>query len=156
MGGEFYANVTRVAKRITYNMAKAVFGFDESTNIGKIHFVSIQASSSFGNSFPHIFPGHRMCSPSFLARWLCSPFSLHLRPSPFLTAWQPTPRRFPASFRWLLTKVGCPEIVCCNQIDPCPDPYFRVTRDVAVGLKFAKPSLIHARFLDSLGGPGTK
>lgn len=79
MGGEFYANVTRVAKRITYNTAKAVFGFDEryvtaassvlvylltfnsSTNIGKIHFASIQASSSFGNSFPHIFEGHRMC-----------------------------------------------------------------------------------------------
>ena len=55
MGGEFYANVTRVAKRITYNQAKAVFGFDESANIGRVHFAAIQASSSFGNSFPHIF-----------------------------------------------------------------------------------------------------
>ncbi|KAH6683501.1 tryptophanyl-tRNA synthetase [Plectosphaerella plurivora] len=110
MGGEFYANVTRIAKRITYNTAKAVFGFDDSCNIGKIHFASIQAAPSFGNSFPHIFPGH------------------------------PAPQKIPC-------------LIPCA-IDQ--DPYFRVTRDVAAGLKYAKPSLIHARFLDSLGGPGSK
>jgi tryptophanyl-tRNA synthetase len=31
-----------------------------------------------------------------------------------------------------------------------------VTRDVAAQLNYSKPSLIHARFLDSLGGPGSK
>jgi tryptophanyl-tRNA synthetase len=31
-----------------------------------------------------------------------------------------------------------------------------MTRDVAARLHFAKPSLIHARFLDALQGPGTK
>lgn len=36
------------------------------------------------------------------------------------------------------------------------DPYFRLTRDVASRLKYAKPSLIHARFLDALQGPGSK
>jgi tryptophanyl-tRNA synthetase len=42
---------------------------------------------------------------------------------------------------------------------PCAidqDPYFRVTRDVAARLNFAKPALIHARFLDALQGPGSK
>jgi tryptophanyl-tRNA synthetase len=36
------------------------------------------------------------------------------------------------------------------------DPYFRLTRDVAGQLGYAKPSLIHARFLDALQGPGSK
>ena len=42
---------------------------------------------------------------------------------------------------------------------PCAidhDPYFRMTRDVASRLHFAKPALIHARFLDALQGPGSK
>jgi tryptophanyl-tRNA synthetase len=49
-----------------------------------------------------------------------------------------------------------------NQIPsmiPCAidqDPYFRMTRDVAARLHFAKPALIHARFLDALQGPGSK
>lgn len=34
--------------------------------------------------------------------------------------------------------------------------YYQVTRDVAARLHFAKPSLIHARFLDALQGPGSK
>ncbi|KAF3347887.1 Protein phosphatase 2C-like protein 4 [Verticillium dahliae VDG2] len=36
------------------------------------------------------------------------------------------------------------------------DPYFRLTRDISQGLKYAKPSLIHSRFLDALQGPGSK
>lgn len=42
---------------------------------------------------------------------------------------------------------------------PCAidqDPYFRVTRDVAARLHFAKPALLHTRFLDALQGPGSK
>jgi tryptophanyl-tRNA synthetase len=31
-----------------------------------------------------------------------------------------------------------------------------MTRDVAARLHFAKPALIHARFLDALQGPGSK
>ncbi|TFK29818.1 tryptophanyl-tRNA synthetase [Coprinopsis marcescibilis] len=55
MGGAFYENVSRISRQITYNQAKATFGFNESDNIGKIHFASIQAAPSFSNSFPHIF-----------------------------------------------------------------------------------------------------
>ncbi|KXN85493.1 Tryptophan--tRNA ligase, cytoplasmic [Leucoagaricus sp. SymC.cos] len=57
MGGMFYENVSRVSRQISYNQAKATFGFNESSsdNIGKIHFTAIQAAPSFSNSFPHIF-----------------------------------------------------------------------------------------------------
>ncbi|KDQ33943.1 hypothetical protein PLEOSDRAFT_1099891 [Pleurotus ostreatus PC15] len=42
---------------------------------------------------------------------------------------------------------------------PCAidqDPYFRLTRDVAVKLKYPKPSLIHSIFFPALQGPQTK
>ncbi|EOR00376.1 hypothetical protein E3P92_01403 [Wallemia ichthyophaga] len=55
VGGPFYHNVVRISKLITYNQAKAAFGFNESDSIGKIHFCSIQAAPSFSNSFPNIF-----------------------------------------------------------------------------------------------------
>ncbi|KAH8847610.1 hypothetical protein MCOR27_004463 [Pyricularia oryzae] len=111
VGGAFYKNITRLSKHITYNQAKAIFGFNDSTNIGKIHFGSIQGATSFASSFPHIFgPDEKITS-----------------------------------------KIPC--LIPCA-IDQ--DPYFRMTRDVASRLKFAKPSLIHARFLDALQGPGSK
>ncbi|KAJ3111728.1 tryptophan--tRNA ligase [Phlyctochytrium bullatum] len=55
MGGGFYRNVQKIAKQITYNTAKATFGFSDSDNIGKIHFACIQAAPSFSNTFPDIF-----------------------------------------------------------------------------------------------------
>ncbi|TIB68461.1 tryptophan-tRNA ligase Wrs1 [Wallemia mellicola] len=55
VGGEFYHNVVRISKLITYNQAKAAFGFNESDSIGKVHFCSIQAAPSFSNSFPNIY-----------------------------------------------------------------------------------------------------
>ncbi|EKM55956.1 uncharacterized protein PHACADRAFT_256928 [Phanerochaete carnosa HHB-10118-sp] len=55
MGGAFYRNVTKVSRQITINQAKATFGFNDSDNIGKIHFAAIQAAPSFSNSFPNIF-----------------------------------------------------------------------------------------------------
>ncbi|ORY71663.1 uncharacterized protein BCR38DRAFT_417687 [Pseudomassariella vexata] len=111
MGGAFYRNITRFSKRVTYNTAKSVFGFDDSSNIGKIHFTSIQGASAFASSFPHIF-GEDEAKTSVI-----------------------------------------PCLIPCA-IDQ--DPYFRLTRDVAAGLHYAKPSLIHARFLDALQGPGSK
>ncbi|KAG0233348.1 tryptophan--tRNA ligase [Actinomortierella wolfii] len=55
VGGAFYHNVVRISRCITYSQSKSTFGFVESDNIGKSHFVSIQAAPSFSNSFPHIF-----------------------------------------------------------------------------------------------------
>jgi len=40
MGGAFYENVVRLSKHITLNQARAIFGFNDSTNIGRIHFGS--------------------------------------------------------------------------------------------------------------------
>ncbi|KAF9453254.1 tryptophanyl-tRNA synthetase [Macrolepiota fuliginosa MF-IS2] len=107
MGGPFYENVSRISRQISYNQAKATFGFNESDNIGKVHFAAIQAAPSFSNSFPHIFG----------------------------------------------TVSNIPCLIPCA-IDQ--DPYFRLTRDVAVKLKYPKPSLLHSKFFPALQGPQTK
>ncbi|SRR5258708_121472 len=41
------------------------YGFLASDNIGKLHFVSIQAAASFSNSFPQIF-GEKSDIPSLI------------------------------------------------------------------------------------------
>ncbi|TPX66076.1 tryptophan---tRNA ligase [Spizellomyces sp. 'palustris'] len=55
MNPGFYQNVVRIAKCITTSVSKATFGFNDSDNVGKVHFVSVQAAPSFSNSFPQIF-----------------------------------------------------------------------------------------------------
>jgi len=55
VGGPFYHNVVRIARCITLNQSKATFGFQDTDNIGKAHFVAVQAAPSFSNSFPQIF-----------------------------------------------------------------------------------------------------
>ncbi|XP_042880562.1 tryptophan--tRNA ligase, cytoplasmic-like isoform X1 [Penaeus japonicus] len=57
--GEFYRNVLKVQKHVTFNQVKGIFGFDESSNIGKIMFPAIQAAPSFSSSFPFIFKGKK-------------------------------------------------------------------------------------------------
>jgi tryptophanyl-tRNA synthetase len=107
MNGAFYENVVRTSRQITTSTAKAVFGFQDSDNIGKVHFASIQISTAFPSSFPDV--------------------------------------------------LDLPEKTPC--LIPCAidqDPYFRVCRDVADKLKFAKPALIHSRFFPALQGSGTK
>lgn len=55
VSGPFYHNVVKIARCITINQSKATFGFNDSDNVGKVHFVSVQAAPSFSNSFPQIF-----------------------------------------------------------------------------------------------------
>jgi tryptophanyl-tRNA synthetase len=55
MGGPFYKNVVKISKTINVNQAKSAFGFDDFSNIGRVHFVAIQAAPSFSNTFPQIF-----------------------------------------------------------------------------------------------------
>ncbi|KAI9476515.1 MAG: hypothetical protein EXX96DRAFT_577427 [Benjaminiella poitrasii] len=55
VGGAFYRNVVRISRCITLSQSKATFGFNDSDNVGKAHFVSVQAAPSFSNSFPQIF-----------------------------------------------------------------------------------------------------
>lgn len=94
-----YPTAIRAAKKITFSTIRAVFGFDNSNNIGSIFFTSIQTV------------------PCFLE-------SLEQR-----------------------RKVPC--LIPCG-IDQ--DPHFRITRDIAEGLGFYKPALIHAKLMPSLQG----
>lgn len=57
VGGEFYRNVVRISKCITYNQARSTFGFEGTDCIGKSHFVAVQAAPAFSSSFPSIFGG---------------------------------------------------------------------------------------------------
>ncbi|ESO90165.1 hypothetical protein LOTGIDRAFT_124007 [Lottia gigantea] len=55
---DFYKNICRIQKLVTFNQVKGIFGFDDSTCIGKVGFPAIQAAPSFSSSFPLIFGGH--------------------------------------------------------------------------------------------------
>mmetsp|Transcript_5505 Transcript_5505/g.6971 ORF Transcript_5505/g.6971 Transcript_5505/m.6971 type:complete len:422 (+) Transcript_5505:121-1386(+) len=54
MNSAFYENVVRTSRQITTSTAKAVFGFQDSDCIGKIHFASIQIATAFPSSFPDV------------------------------------------------------------------------------------------------------
>lgn len=94
-----YPIAIRAAKRINFSTVKAVFGFDNSYNIGSIFFTSIQSV------------------PAFLE----------------------------SSYQ----KKNVPCLIPCG-IDQ--DPHFRITRDIAEGLGYYKPALIHAKLMPSLAG----
>lgn len=65
VGQSFYHNVVKIARGITISTSKATFGFKNEDNIGKVHFVAIQAAPSFSNSFPQIF-GDRADIPALI------------------------------------------------------------------------------------------
>jgi len=50
--GTMYPNIVRIWKAVTTNTVNGIFGFDGSSNIGKIAFPAIQAAPSFASSFP--------------------------------------------------------------------------------------------------------
>ncbi|XP_045186848.1 tryptophan--tRNA ligase, cytoplasmic-like [Mercenaria mercenaria] len=54
---DFYMNMCKIQKHVTFNQAKGIFGFGPSDNIGKICFPATQAAPSFSSSFPEIFHG---------------------------------------------------------------------------------------------------
>ena len=96
-----YPLALKIAKHVTFSTAKAVFGFQESTNIGLVYYPAIQAAPAFlesalvGRSIPCLIPA---------------------------------------------------------AIDQ--DPYWRITRDVALKLGYYKPAQIHCRFVPGLGRGG--
>jgi len=51
MGGQFYENVLRIQKHVTFNQVRGIFGFDSSSSLGKISFPAVQAAPSFSDSF---------------------------------------------------------------------------------------------------------
>ncbi|KAJ8950259.1 hypothetical protein NQ314_007947 [Rhamnusium bicolor] len=48
-----------IQKLVTFNQVKGIFGFDDSTLIGKIAFPAVQAAPALSSSFPDIFNGRR-------------------------------------------------------------------------------------------------
>jgi len=52
---EFYQTMVQVQRHVTFNQVKGIFGFDESSSIGKIAFPAVQATPSFSTAFPQIF-----------------------------------------------------------------------------------------------------
>lgn len=55
VGGNFYQNMVRIAKCVTLNQARGIFGFSGEDPIGKVSFPPVQAAPSFPTSFPHLF-----------------------------------------------------------------------------------------------------
>lgn len=53
--GYMWPNIASIARLISGNQVKAVFGFDDSKNIGQFNFPAVQAAPCFSSSFPHIF-----------------------------------------------------------------------------------------------------
>lgn len=50
--GRMYPNIVRIWKAVTTNTVNGIFGFDGTSNIGKIAFPAIQAAPAFATSFP--------------------------------------------------------------------------------------------------------
>lgn len=52
---EYYRNVIRIQKSVTFNQVKGIFGFGDSDVIGKIGFPAVQAAPCLSSTFPSIF-----------------------------------------------------------------------------------------------------
>ncbi|CAL4131282.1 unnamed protein product, partial [Meganyctiphanes norvegica] len=127
MGKEFYRNILIVQRHTTFNQVKGIFGFDDSSNIGKIMFPAIQAAPSFSSSFPFIF-GKEEDAP-------------------------PPGKKEKKKKDKGATVTGVPCLIPCA-IDQ--DPYFRMTRDVAPRIGYEKPALLHSTFFPALQGANSK
>jgi len=53
---KLYPHALRVAKKLTFSTAKAVFGFTPETNVGSIFFTSIQSAPCFLENRPCLIP----------------------------------------------------------------------------------------------------
>lgn len=62
---QFYRNVVRAQRSVTFNQIKSIFGLGESDSIGKISFPAVQAAPAFSSSFPFIF-GNRKDVPCLI------------------------------------------------------------------------------------------
>ncbi len=99
-----------------------------SDNVGKYHFVAIQAAPSFSNSFPQIF-GDNSQVPCLI------PCAIDQDPYVSEAAVMFSPSD---------------DLISHFSLQ------FRLTRDVAQKLKYPKPCLIHCKFLPALQGAQTK
>jgi len=52
---QLYPNSLKIAKHVTLNQIKGIFGFNDSDNAGKFSFPPLQAAPAFSTTFPQIF-----------------------------------------------------------------------------------------------------
>jgi len=55
MSTPLYKNMMKIAKCVTLNQVKGIFGFTGESNIGQVGFPPTQAAPSFPDCFPHMF-----------------------------------------------------------------------------------------------------
>ncbi|KAE8378463.1 hypothetical protein BDV26DRAFT_261742 [Aspergillus bertholletiae] len=54
-GNHFLMNAWEFSKLVTFNQVRGAFGFNKSTNIGRIFFPSVQCVAAFATSYPEIW-----------------------------------------------------------------------------------------------------
>ncbi|KAF7585215.1 hypothetical protein BBP40_011663 [Aspergillus hancockii] len=55
LGNHFLMNAWEFSKLVTFNQVRGAFGFNESTNIGRVFFPSVQCVAAFATSYPEIW-----------------------------------------------------------------------------------------------------
>ncbi|KAE8143429.1 hypothetical protein BDV38DRAFT_292038 [Aspergillus pseudotamarii] len=55
LSNHFLMNAWEFSKLVTFNQVRGAFGFNESTNIGRIFFPSVQCVAAFATSYPEIW-----------------------------------------------------------------------------------------------------
>jgi len=54
-GGHMLMNAWEFSKLLTFNQVRGAFGFNESTNVGRIFFPSLQCVAAFATSYPELW-----------------------------------------------------------------------------------------------------
>eukprot|EP00756_Hemistasia_phaeocysticola_P012884 Hpha_TRINITY_DN15235_c2_g1::TRINITY_DN15235_c2_g1_i1::g.67884::m.67884/K01867/WARS, trpS; tryptophanyl-tRNA synthetase len=144
--GDMYRVIARIAKAVTANQVRGIFGFDGSANVGQWGFPPVQAAPSFSCAFPHLGPEF---APEEEDEEEEEPKAANPREKKKKEKEKKKEEPKPKRER----KEPVPCLIPCA-IDQ--DPYFRMTRDVAPKLGYLKPALIHSVFFPSLQGPRTK
>lgn len=128
VNGMFYKNISRISRQITLSQARACFGFKDSWVSQSRISLSCIGIDGYSLHSDNIGKIHFA--------------SIQAAPS------------FSNSFPQIFGETSnVPCLIPCA-IDQ--DPYFRLTRDVAVKLKYPKPMLLHSKFFPALQGPQSK
>lgn len=132
--------MVNIQRLVTYNQARAIFGFTDNDCIGKIAFPAVQAAPCFTTAFPHIFNKMENTKTNNA-----------ISPSSGGNKKGKAKGYKKEDKKEMKSEIGC--LIPCA-IDQ--DPYFRMTRDVAPRMGMPKPSLIFSVFFPALQGSTTK
>ncbi|MCJ1447562.1 MAG: hypothetical protein MMC23_008073 [Stictis urceolatum] len=64
VSNHFLMNAWEFSKLVTFNQVRGAFGFNESTNIGRIFFPSVQCVAAFATSYPELWTDQPQLSRS--------------------------------------------------------------------------------------------